>query len=375
MSYNNYYSGNKGGNYRGGGSGGFGGRSSYGGGYGGGYNHEKPIYFPSQLNRQDMYKSGGYGRYSNQEQRRQSLLTEQRNRRSNVQNKGRNFGPPQQKKKKFPTAPPKPREYKDILSYSEYLVERPDDLEQWVVVACPKGKRCTLVAHKGITTAYDKHGKPVDSFLSHLPGGCDIACLMSTHGGMRKTILDCVYSEADSTYYVLDIIMWNLHPFVECETTLRFFWLTTRLEEVDVAAKAKSNQFRILPAARFPVIQMQESLSQVGLYPENKPVVDGFLFYHPEAIYMSGTTPLVGWLKGFMIPEIISHVQVHSSYLEEKPADYTTLAEHVAQHGNSYGKKNKKKKAGAAEAGDKMETDAALPKESSKQDTVTAMED
>lgn len=243
-------------------------------------------------------------------------------------------------------------------------------MEQWVVVACPKGKRCTLVAHKGITTMYDKLGKPIDTFLSHLPGGCDSACLMATHGGMRKTIMDCVYSEADHTYYVLDIIMWNMHPFVECETSLRFFWLETRLQEVDVATRSKSNQFRMLPAVRFNVIDSQEHLIKPALYSDNKPVVDGFLFYHPEAIYMSGTTPLVGWLKGFMIPEIIGHLQLHPLYMEEKPADYTTLAEHVEKHGNTYGKKKKKTKSAVAE-GEKMETDSGN-KESKPGD---AMED
>ncbi|KAI5693151.1 hypothetical protein M8J75_009563 [Diaphorina citri] len=341
MAYNNYY-GNSGGSSFG--RSGFG--YNNGGGYGpdrqGGYSsfrREEPIFFPSQANRQDMYKSGPPGRFPNQEQRRRNLLEEQRNRRSNTHNRGR-FGQHQNqpKKKKGPTAPPKPREYKDILSYSEYLVERPDDLEQWVVVACPKGKRCTLVAHKGITTSYDKSGRPTSQFPSNLPGGCDPAHLLPTHGAMRKTILDCIYSESDDTFYVLDIIMWNLHPFVECETSLRFFWLQTRLQEVDVTSLNKTNRYRILPAVRFNVIDMQAYLLQPGLYPDNRPPVDGFLFYHPEAIYMSGTTPLL-----------------NTVYLSEKPADYTNLQEHVAQHGNSYGQKKKKKKAG----GESMETDGA----------------
>lgn len=33
--------------------------------------------------------------------------------------------------------------------------------------------------------------------------------------------------------------------------------------------------------------------------------VDGILFYHKRAHYHPGNTPLVGWLKVYMIPEII----------------------------------------------------------------------
>ena len=33
--------------------------------------------------------------------------------------------------------------------------------------------------------------------------------------------------------------------------------------------------------------------------------VDGLLFYHKRTHYTPGKTPLVGWLKPFMIPEIL----------------------------------------------------------------------
>ena len=33
--------------------------------------------------------------------------------------------------------------------------------------------------------------------------------------------------------------------------------------------------------------------------------LDGVLFYHKESHYTHGNTPLVGWLKGYMFPEIL----------------------------------------------------------------------
>lgn len=321
------------------------------------YQHLQHPSYSSSYSRRDLYKdnaSGGY--YSNQEQRRRFLLEEQRNRRGESYARNRDFGE-SKPKKKVKGAPSKPREYKDILSYSEYLVERPDDLEQWIVVACPKGKRCTLVAEKGRTSMYDKAGRLLEAFESHLPGGLNPIHVDPNQGASRKSILDCVFNEHTRTFYVLDLIMWNLHPFVECETSLRFFWLESHFLEVAVSTKSRSNNYPIVPAKRFPVLELQQYLSQPHVYPDNEPRTDGFLFYHPEAIYMSGTTPLVGWLKGYMIPEVIGEdkLSVHSNYVDQKPSDFTTLQKYVEQHGNFYGTKKKKSK--EDKTTDKMDTE------------------
>ena len=44
--------------------------------------------------------------------------------------------------------------------------------------------------------------------------------------------------------------------------------------------------------------------------------MDGLLFYHNQCHYTPGRTPLVGWLKPFMLPEILG-VQLPSSYLDQ----------------------------------------------------------
>lgn len=31
------------------------------------------------------------------------------------------------------------------------------------------------------------------------------------------TILDCIYSEVNQTYYVLDVMCWRGHPFYDCQ--------------------------------------------------------------------------------------------------------------------------------------------------------------
>lgn len=48
--------------------------------------------------------------------------------------------------------------------------------------------------------------------------------------------------------------------------------------------------------------------------------VDGLLFYHKQTHYTPGSTPLVGWLRPYMVPEILG-LAVPATALTAKP-DY-----------------------------------------------------
>lgn len=50
------------------------------------------------------------------------------------------------------------------------------------------------------------------------------------------------------------------------------------------------------------------------------PQVDGLLFYHKQTHYTPGSTPLVGWLRPYMVPEILG-LAVPATALTAKP-DY-----------------------------------------------------
>lgn len=66
--------------------------------------------------------------------------------------------------------------------------------------------------------------------------------------------------------------------------------------------------------------------------------IDGFLFYHRNAHYYFGYTPLVTWLKPFMLPEALG-IFVPSPF-DEKPDNYISF-EHYMQKQNR--RKNKKR--------------------------------
>ncbi|XP_052663071.1 snurportin-1 isoform X2 [Harpia harpyja] len=181
-----------------------------------------------------------------------------------------------------------PKRYANQLMLSEWLVDVPLDLEQeWVVVVCPVGKRALVVASRGTTAAYTKSGFCVNRFPSLLPGG-------NRHNSTSEKvycILDCIYNEAKQTYYILDVMCWRGHPVYDCQTDFRFFWLSSKIQEEE----GLGEKSRINP-------------------------VDGLLFYHKQTHYTPGSTPLVGWLRPYMVPEILG-LAVPTTVLTAKP-DY-----------------------------------------------------
>lgn len=65
--------------------------------------------------------------------------------------------------------------------------------------------------------------------------------------------------------------------------------------------------------------------------------LDGVLFYHKRAHYVAGQTPLVGWLKPFMLPEIVG-VAVPEEFTLGK--EETRSTDFMADFDADYGKKH-----------------------------------
>ncbi|XP_043845144.1 snurportin-1 [Dromiciops gliroides] len=208
-----------------------------------------------------------------------------------------------------------PRRYANQLMLSEWLIDVPSDLgQEWIVVVCPVGKRALVVASKGSTTAYTKSGYCVNRFPSLLPGGNK----RTSSTGKDYTILDCIYSELNQTYYVLDVMCWRGHPVYDCQTDFRFYWMHSKLpEEQGLGEKTKINPFKFVGLKNFPCTP--ESLCKV-LSTDFPFEVDGLLFYHKQTHYSPGSTPLVGWLRPYMVSDVLG-MTVPAGPLTTKP-DY-----------------------------------------------------
>ncbi|NWI69213.1 SPN1 protein, partial [Todus mexicanus] len=180
-----------------------------------------------------------------------------------------------------------PKRYANQLMLSEWLVDVPSDLEQeWVVVVCPAASEACLDPSVFV---------------------CAVYC-----------ILDCIYNELNQTYYILDVMCWRGHPVYDCQTDFRFFWLLSKIQEEEgLGEKSRINPFKFVGLQNFPC--SSDSLRKV-LAMDFPFEVDGLLFYHKQTHYTPGSTPLVGWLRPYMVPEILG-LAVPATALTAKP-DY-----------------------------------------------------
>ncbi|XP_047498749.1 snurportin-1-like isoform X2 [Penaeus chinensis] len=229
----------------------------------------------------------------------------------------------------------KPKKYRNFLMLSEWLVDVPEDFAtSYLSVLCPVGKRSLIVSAMGRTRAYTKAGIMVNQFPSLLPGGC--------YHSKRKgyALLDCIWSEKEKTFFILDLVVWLNQSIMECETLFRFEWLKSRMleETPDAAEISKYNPYRFVPLPYYDC--SPQTLTRLVNEPLPFPVpLDGILFYHKESHYTHGPTPLVGWLKAYMFPEILGINQVEQVHLSQRPAKYISLPAHI-----QYGKDKQQEK-------------------------------
>ncbi|XP_077425600.1 snurportin-1 [Vanacampus margaritifer] len=219
-----------------------------------------------------------------------------------------------------------PKHYANQLMLSEWLVDVPAELDSdWLMVVCPVGKRSLIIASKGSTAAYTKSGYCVNRFPSLLPGGNRHNSAM----GKDYTILDCIYSELDRTFYILDVMCWRGHPVYDCPTDFRFYWLQSKVQETEGLAEiAKRNPFRFVSLQS---IECTAASIHKALAAEYSFSVDGLLFYHRQTHYTPGSTPLVGWLRPYMVADILG-VEVPLGPLTAKPKYAGHQLQQIREH-------------------------------------------
>jgi len=210
------------------------------------------------------------------------------------------------------------KSYKNQLMLSEWLVEIPEDIKtHWILILCPEGRRNFVIASNGLTKVYSKSGKLVKKFPSNLPGG--------NRNQMRRqkySILDCVFSEKEKIFYILDMMCWDGFQYYDCDTEFRLSWVQQKfIENKDVLMDiSRTNHYKFMP---LPIYQCTEDSIAKALnsklpFEDN---LDGLLIYHKNVHYMPGKTPLVGWLKGYMVPEILN-ISVCDELMSQRPSDY-----------------------------------------------------
>lgn len=223
-------------------------------------------------------------------------------------------------------------------------------LNDWLMIWCPPGccsRRCLVVASNGCTEAFDRHGWRVDRFQSLLPGGC--------RGWLSAeyTILDCLRNDDDvddddnydrdddevnrgesqtsgggqttsgggqttrggsRVYRVLDVMCWRGHPVYDCDTEFRQYWLQSKFAELfggdyhqSLIAGRHERLFHPLQAQPCTLHTLNNLITATHSQQNNGGGGGVCLFYHRQAHYECGTTPLALWAPGSLLPAIRAH--------------------------------------------------------------------
>lgn len=110
-----------------------------------------------------------------------------------------------------------------------------------------------------------------------------------------------------------------------------------------LSERSDHNPFPFFPLDYHPCdfTSLSTVLSKHPYFSSDTPKVDGILFYHSEAFYTPGSTPLVVWLKPFMVPEIL-RIQISDGYMDTRPSFYVDMNQYIDDYENK--EKQKKRK-------------------------------
>ncbi|KAE9549488.1 hypothetical protein FO519_007299 [Halicephalobus sp. NKZ332] len=216
------------------------------------------------------------------------------------------------------------KKYKDQLMFSEWLIDIPDELqESWNMVTCPVGKRVLVVAKEGTTRIFNKVGLLLGEIKSGLSGGGP----GSKHG---MTILDCIRLKDNKRFYVLDVLYASGMYFNEVEASIRFSMLPSIVEEADINRKQMKKNSNV-PVFLIP--QNCRCLKEEMTRLMNMDIdfeLDGLLFYNDKGWYIPGYTPLVGWLKPWMMAEVLG-IEIADRYKQDRPS-VVSLNEYISEY-------------------------------------------
>lgn len=221
------------------------------------------------------------------------------------------------------------------LMLSEWMIEVPLDLEtNWLVTVVPMGKRCLVVASMGQTLTFDRRGRLIHRFPSSLPGGHRHQPKDRAH---RGAVLDTILVGETKTHYVLDLILWN-ESYVGCDTQFRVSWRDRKLlcedespgREVGFDRRGPLNPFAFVPLPFYDLAArpLGKVVAKEDYGFDGSTAVDGVLFYHKEALYLPGKSPLVCWLKGYMLPEMLN-VEIGKAMEAGKPNIYSGMKNEI----------------------------------------------
>jgi snurportin-1 len=226
---------------------------------------------------------------------------------------------------------------------------------------CLSGQRCRLSTESKDKRAclFYKNGKKFLTLKSNIPA---------------FTTLDCVYVAESRSVFILDVVSYDGRDVSGCDTSFRFFWIKSKFEEDNLHFDSSTAHHMNL-VKTFDFSDSFAVQSIIGSCPVFKLGVklDGYLFYHKEASYTPGESPLVLWLFPFMFEEIFRDYKVHEFYNSERPEGYTNYLNYIAEFNENAKKPKPKPKNKEVDSSMELEEEHTRDRSDEVQDEREAM--
>lgn len=116
----------------------------------------------------------------------------------------------------------------------------------------PEGRRCLVISSQHMTISRHRNGSMLHKFPSILPNGSRES---SAGSGDDFCILDCVFHEAASVYYVLDMMCWKGYALYDCSAEFRLFWVQSKLAECLPGPGQQQQRYPFVPVPAFTCTQ------------------------------------------------------------------------------------------------------------------------
>jgi hypothetical protein len=112
----------------------------------------------------------------------------------------------------------------------------------------PEGRRCLVISSQQMTISRHRNGSILHRFPSILPNGSRASMAGS---GDDFCILDCIFHEPNSTYYILDMMCWKGYALYDCSAEFRLFWVQGKLAECASGSAQDQARYPFVPVPAY----------------------------------------------------------------------------------------------------------------------------
>lgn len=116
------------------------------------------------------------------------------------------------------------------------------------VMPRPEGRRCLVISSHQMTISRHRNGSILHRFPSVLPNGSRASMAGS---GDDFCILDCIFHEPNSTYYIIDMMCWKGYALYDCSAEFRLFWVQGKLAECASGSAQDQARYPFVPVPAY----------------------------------------------------------------------------------------------------------------------------